>query len=103
MLRRPRIIKTIQISAESMRKNIVRITVKYACNESTIKIIIFRLSLSDITPAKGVMIRRGTRLMKLANDNINGLLVTSVIHTNMTKKTTIDPNRENNCPNQKYI
>jgi hypothetical protein len=84
-------------------KNIVKIIVKHACNESTTIIIIFRLSLSEITPAKGVMMSNGIRLIKLAKDNINGLFVTSVIHTNMTKKTTNDPNNENNCPNQKFI
>jgi hypothetical protein len=84
-------------------KIIVRRTVKYACNESTTKIIAFRLSLSEMTPANGVMISRGTRLMKLAKDSNNGLLVSSAIHTDIAKKTTNDPNKENSCPNQKYI
>jgi len=76
-----------------MKKN-AKIAVKIACKESATKIIVFRLYLSDITPAIGKSASVGIKKRKLANDSIKTLPVTSVIHTNMTKKTTSDPNNE---------
>jgi hypothetical protein len=75
-------------------KSKARITDRYACKESTTNIIIFLLTLSAITPAKGVTINIGTKKIKLAIDNINALPVTSVIHTKIAKERTNDPNNE---------
>jgi hypothetical protein len=91
-------VKTAHSSVKSTIKRIVKISDKYACKESTIKIMFFLLYLSVITPAIGKNTSVGIKKIKLAIESITALPVSSVIHTDITKKITSDPNNENICP-----
>jgi hypothetical protein len=84
-------------------KNNAIIVVKNASNESATKIIFFRSYLSDTTPAIGKNTNVGIKKIKLAIDSIKVLSVSTVIHTNITKKMICEPNNENNCPAKKNI
>jgi hypothetical protein len=63
---------------------------------------ILRLTLSAITPANGIQIVIINIKRNDAKALIIGSLYTSAIQNVITKNTTIDPSKENNCPVQKY-